>query len=142
MPLDIPSTSIDSDPRPAILVVEDDEMVLDVIVILLKSVGYRVLPALSQDEALRAQAGFPGVIALLLTDMRLKQGSGVETARGFLARRPGAAVIYMSGYPWEDFRGLALLRAQDAFLSKPFDLRSFVQLLGGRFGHLGLCAHA
>lgn len=121
-------------PHLPILVVDDDEMLLHLMVMLLSAEGFLVLSAQGEEEAVAAQAGFQGPIPLLLTDMRLRQGSGVEVARRIVAVRPDIAVVYMSGYPWEDFKATGLLREKDAFLPKPFRINSFRDLVRREYG--------
>jgi DNA-binding response OmpR family regulator len=123
-------------PRPPILVVEDDEMIMRILIMVLSEEGYLVLSAQGEEEAVKVQFGYQGPIPLLLTDMRLRQGSGVETARRIMAARPEIAVIYMSGHPWEDFKSMGLLREKDAFLPKPFHINSFRDLVRREYGHV------
>ena len=111
-------------------------MIMRILVMLLSAEGYLVLSAEGEEEAVKVQAGFPGPIPLLLTDMRLRQGSGVETAKRIMAARPEISVIYMSGYPWEDFRSTGLLREKDAFLPKPFHINTFRDLVRREYGHV------
>lgn len=119
---------------PAIMVVEDEAVVLQVISLLLASQGFHVLSAQGQDEAWALHQAHSGKIRLLLTDMRLRQGSGVELGRKLSAARPGISIIYMSGYPLKDFQAGHALMDEAVFLAKPFLIETFMKLIGKEFG--------
>jgi signal transduction histidine kinase len=93
-----------------ILVVEDQERLRDVIGVVLRGLGYRVIAAHDADDALRL-AGEEGGIDLLLTDVIMPKTSGPVLADRIRAARPGVKVLFMSGYTADviDLRGAALL---------------------------------
>jgi PAS domain S-box-containing protein len=98
-----------------ILLVEDDASVRALTSKILRERGYRVIECAGAAEALRqAEAGFE----LLLTDVVMPEINGPELARLLVARHPGLAVLYMSGYAEHEMlqRGVA----QPDVVSKPF----------------------
>jgi two-component system, cell cycle sensor histidine kinase and response regulator CckA len=99
-----------------VLVVEDDDQVRRVVVRSLRAVGYRVLEAAGPGEAMRV-AGEGGLkVDVVLTDVVMPGGDGVELAGKLRSLQPGAGVLFMSGYV-----GLAEgLDASRSFLMKPF----------------------
>ena len=81
-----------------ILVVEDDPLVRDFVVVQLRSLGYKTIAAADGLEALthvKRGAAFD----LLFTDVILPGGmNGRELSDEVVRRRPGAKVLYTSGY--------------------------------------------
>jgi DNA-binding response OmpR family regulator len=111
---------------PAILVIEDDRDLLDVVEQLLASQGYRVLAAASAMEAHGAESSYAGPIALIVSDVHLGAARGPGIVRAIRARRDRVAAIYMSGFD----QGVALdaddLEPGDGFMHKPFSLRGLL----------------
>ncbi len=102
-----------------LLVVEDEDPVREGLVELAEALGHRVDAAPSTAVARRLAAVHEH--DLLLTDLQLTDGSGLDLAKELLGRRPGLAVVLMSGYTEE----AALAGADDLgirFLEKPFGL--------------------
>ncbi len=98
-----------------ILVVEDDASVRALTSKILRERGYRVIECAGAAEALsQAEAGFE----LLLTDVVMPEINGPELARLLVAKHPGLAVLYMSGYAEHEMlqRGVV----ESGVLSKPF----------------------
>jgi PAS domain S-box-containing protein len=104
-----------------ILVVEDDDGVRRLAVRLLAGLGYRTIEAASVVEAVDRAYRAQGKIDLLLTDLIMPDGTGIECARQIEQRRPGLSVVYMSGYP-EDAARLAQMPRDGRILQKPFTL--------------------
>jgi PAS domain S-box-containing protein len=80
-----------------ILVVDDSEPVRALVAEILRNSGYCVIEAASGSDALLAAERSSGPIHLLLTDIQMPQGSGVELAERLRPLRPGMRVLYMSG---------------------------------------------
>jgi PAS domain S-box-containing protein len=98
-----------------ILVVDDNEPVRALVAEILKSSGYRVIEASSGSEALLAAGRSSGPIHLLLTDVQMPQGTGVELAERLRPLRPGMRVLYMSG---------AAAESASPRIAKPFNRAS------------------
>jgi signal transduction histidine kinase len=81
-----------------VLLVEDEPGVLKLAQRVLASHGYNVLRARNGAEALEVSDQHQGTIHLLLTDLIMPQMGGEALAKHFLARRPEARVLYMTGY--------------------------------------------
>jgi len=118
----------------AILVVDDDDYVREVVTALLEHEGYRVLAAASAEEALRLLDGDPAV-RLLFTDIAMPGGmDGFALAHEAKRRRPQLRVIYTSGY----VRSLPVTQQRPGhgpFVQKPWrpeNLKAIVRsMLGG-----------
>jgi CheY-like chemotaxis protein len=82
-----------------VLVVEDEADVREIAVIILRSLGYRVLEAPDGDAALRVFGAHAPEIDLLLTDIVMPgRIRGRELAEQMTAMRPDIKVLFMSGY--------------------------------------------
>lgn len=87
----------------AVLVVEDDPIVLQFLAGQLRRLGYDVASATTGPEALELLASRPDT-RLLFTDMMLPGGmDGLELARTACEQRPHLAVLISSGYSNEHF---------------------------------------
>lgn len=105
-----------AEPRPTVLVLEDEEAVRDYVRTVLEMSGYAVLPAAGADEAERLFRSDPARVALVLTDVLMPGRTGPELARDLWAVRPGLDVLFMSGY----VGGPQALPAGAVVLEKPF----------------------
>ena len=82
-----------------ILLVEDEESLREMTQTILEDAGYRVLSASAAPEALKIAALNLASISILLTDVMLRGSvNGYDLAQQFRALKPGAKVLYMSGY--------------------------------------------
>jgi CheY-like chemotaxis protein len=102
-----------------VLVVEDDEQLRDVVTRILESAAYDVLSAGHPNDALDKARAFDGQIDLLLTDVLMPGMSGKQLAERLLLERPGAAVLYMSGYAENVVAHHGVLEKGVDFISKP-----------------------
>lgn len=110
-----------------VLVAEDEEGVRALVGLCLEGLGYTVLLAESGAVALRLAAAHPGPVHLLLTDVVLPDTHGQALADAVRARRPGTAVLFMSGYSAGQAlptRAAGAAAGAEAFLGKPFTPRS------------------
>ncbi len=118
------------DRRPNVLVVEDDTLVRDIIVDILRDAGFGALQAGCANEGLRALAEHP--VDAVITDVDMPgelDGIGLALRIGELW--PKIGVIIMSGRP-----AVPLPPPDTQFLAKPFTaerlLRSVVDLIEER----------
>jgi len=79
------------EPRPRILIVEDNPRVRDVLHEALAMAGYDVAVAADGEEGLAAHAAAPA--DLIITDLMMPRKDGVETIRGLRHHYPDARVI-------------------------------------------------
>lgn len=104
-----------------ILLVDDEPEVLKLLERLLVHLGFRVLTAEDGIGALDVLARHGDEIQLLVTDVEMPGLDGHELARRFAARRPGAGILMLSGYP--DDRSDDPSQPPIQFLPKPFTSR-------------------
>ncbi|HWB42120.1 MAG TPA: response regulator [Gemmatimonadales bacterium] len=117
-----PSPAPGSDRPPGgytVLVVDDEEAVRLLACRMLTWMGYQALEARHGREALATIEEHHGPIHLVLTDIKMPGMNGRELGRQIEARWPDKAVLYMSGFASEVFRG-GLLEPGAPFIAKPF----------------------
>ena len=85
-----------TDQGQTLLVVEDEEALREFEVQILGDSGYRVLQAECVAAALRIAAATTP-IHLLLTDLSLPDGNGIDLAHQFRVLHPQAAILLVSG---------------------------------------------
>jgi CheY-like chemotaxis protein len=103
-----------------ILLVEDDPTILEMSLVMLERLGYRVLSTDNPNEALRLAARETGTIDLLITDMIMPGMNGKELAGQLVARHPTLKLLYMSGYTADVIAHHGVLDMGVHFLQKPF----------------------
>jgi DNA-binding NtrC family response regulator len=113
-----------------ILVVEDEQAVLDLAAVSLRSQGYDVLTAIGPLEALKIFDRAGEKINLVLTDVMMPDMSGPEMAKIMRLKHPDVKLLFMSGYSEERLNPQDFHDEQFQFMTKPFsppDLAKLVQ---------------
>jgi hypothetical protein len=110
-----------------ILAVDDDPTILDMVINVLKPMGYQVILASSGEQALELAASHLDEIDLLLTDVMLPGIKGHELARRVLNTHPGIGILFMSGYLRPSMANCNAERGFEAFLQKPFSPNAMLQ---------------
>jgi DNA-binding response OmpR family regulator len=103
-----------------VLLVEDDEVVLRVTRMILEDLGYRVLSAEDGTRAAALSKGFEGDIDLVLSDVMLPDGDGVEWSERVSRERPKMRTLLMSAYTREALRREGIFMHGAFLLQKPF----------------------
>nr|WP_284154624.1 ATP-binding protein [Desulfofustis limnaeus] len=111
----------ESDRTPdTILLVEDEQMNLTMVKLILERQGFRVITALTPNEAIIRANEHEGDIRLLLTDVVMPEMNGRDLAIRLLNRHPGIKVLYMSGYTDDIIARHGVLEEGLHFIQKPF----------------------
>lgn len=111
-----------------VLLVEDEPLVRNLAVRILRNQGYTVLEATNGSEAIRvAHEHARDEIHLLLTDIVMPQMGGKELADRLRLIRPGIKVLFTSGYTDNTIVQHGLLDPDIAFLEKPFSPAALVR---------------
>ena len=110
-----------------ILVVEDEADLAVTYDRLLRRQGYRVVTAASRGEGLKAIESAPP--ALVIADLRLPDGDGLDIIRAARARDPQVPVIVVTAFASRAARDAALASGASAFLAKPFPASALLQLV-------------
>lgn len=114
-----------------ILIVDDEPDLLEILRFSLEGEGFETVTASNVEDAveiLRRRS-----VDLILTDVRMPEGDGLQVLQKAKEMRPSAAVILMTGFadvnPSEAFAKGAV-----ALLSKPFDHGRLIQLVREHIG--------
>jgi CheY-like chemotaxis protein len=99
--------------------VEDEDAVRRLVCVTLRERGYTVLDARNAEDALAIAAASPP-FDLLLTDVVMPGLNGRELWDRLQRLRPGARVLFMSGYTEDEVLRRGLQGSGSAYLQKPF----------------------
>ena len=114
-----------------IMLIEDEAAVRSLAKRALEKRGYRVIDVATGKEAVERAAAHRGPIHLILSDVVLPDINGREVADRITLSRPGARVLFMSGYTEDEIIHRGVMSNGLNFLQKPFtpaDLLAKVQL--------------
>ncbi len=103
-----------------ILIVDDEQSMRELLAILLKKEGFEVLTAGSRAEA--ASVLGRTAVDMVLTDVRLPDGDGLEILRHVKAAAPETVVIVMTAYGTSEAAVAARKLGAFSYLFKPFDV--------------------
>jgi DNA-binding response OmpR family regulator len=104
--------------RRRVLVVDDEADFLATYERLLQREGYEVITVTSRAAGLAALAG--KLPHLVISDLRLPDGDGLDVVRAARAAQDPVPVIVITGYPSDEIRRAALAAGATTFLAKPF----------------------
>ncbi|MFN0165743.1 MAG: PAS domain S-box protein [Bryobacteraceae bacterium] len=104
----------------AILLVENDPNLRELVGQLLSTLGYQVIAVRDAMEAEAVCSDASILIHLLVTDLVLPDVGGRDLVERLMALRPGLRTLYMSGYPDEAVIHNGLIERGAPFLQKPF----------------------
>ena len=122
-PVIIPDVRDVGEPRPVILVADDEVMIRNLVTILMQAEGYFVLAAADGHEGLELSRKYPGTIELVITDMQMPKLNGADLCAHLLEERPGIKVLIMSG---ADIGEIVSQNVNLPFLPKPFDGKTLI----------------
>ena len=105
-----------------ILLVEDDAELINMTRLMLEHLGYKVLTAVTPNEAVRLAGNEPGEIDLFLTDVIMPDMNGRELIDRLLQIRPDVKYIFMSGYTADIVVHQGVSQFDKDFIQKPFSL--------------------
>jgi len=115
-----------------ILVVDDDREVREVVLAVLEGAGYRVIEAVSGDDAHRFLVAHPDLrIDVMFTDVVMPgRLDGIDLAHAARRLRPGLQVLFASGFP-NLVRDHADKGIRDQVLRKPYRAAELVGAIVG-----------
>ena len=117
---------------PRVLVIDDFPLVRKAIALLLKREGFQVMEAAGGAEGIRLLRGTP--LALILTDLRMPDGSGWDVARAARQICPGLPVVLVTGDPDLAEAVPALRALVSAVIPKPVHPETLLQVVGNLAG--------
>lgn len=102
-----------------ILLAEDDPEVRDFHSTLLEAAGYTLVLATDGEEALEEFARLRGEIDILVLDVIMPKFGGRKVYDAITRARPGIKVLFLSGYPADDFNDAEIVHERGDLLTKP-----------------------
>ena len=133
LPIESPVESFVSGPldQCTVMVVEDDLGVLNVIILILKSIGIDVVTAPSGEKALQMLDSLS--VDLVISDLMLGQGmSGVEVAETMSDRWPDMPLLLISGNADHLLSKSELEQHKRSLLRKPFGNQQLIAAVRGK----------
>jgi two-component system, NtrC family, response regulator PilR len=103
-----------------ILVVDDEQSMRELLAIMLKKEGFEVLTA--ESRAVAAAVLGQGPVDLVITDVKLPDGDGIEILRHVKAASPETVVIVITAFGSTETAVAALKLGAHDYLLKPFDV--------------------
>lgn len=103
-----------------ILVVDDEEAVLNMIDLILKSCDYQTVLASNPLKALQLYAEKKNDISIVITDIMMPEMNGVELAKEMSKIRPDLKVVFISGYGKDFLKRYDISNILYRFVNKPF----------------------
>jgi len=107
-----------------ILLVDDDPGLSEVIVMLLEREGYAVFHAPTRKRGIAIVEGRE--LDLVITDLKLPDGTGLDVVAGVRARRPRLPIIMITSYSSMESAIEALRAGANDYVIKPFDNEQFL----------------
>jgi DNA-binding NtrC family response regulator len=117
-PVDLRNLRFQGVHQTVILVADDEVLIRNLVTLLIQREGHFVLSAADGQEALEISHQYPGIIDLLITDIRMPRMNGTNLYSHLVEERPGIKVLVMSG---ADMNEIISQNANMPFLPKPFD---------------------
>src|SRR6185503_12287649 len=103
-----------------ILVVDDESSMRELLGIMLRKEGFEVVSAESRARAAALLA--QGPVALVITDVKLPDGDGIEILRHVKAASPETVVIVMTAFGSTETAVAAMKLGAHDYLVKPVDI--------------------
>jgi len=117
-----------SDPAPAILVVDDEPRVCELLNALLKRQGYDVQTCHSADDALQCLAQRP--FDMVITDLKMPGTNGLSLIQKVKAMKADIAAVMVTGYATVETAVDALRHGADDYVTKPFNVEELRKVVG------------
>ena len=116
----MPHPSMPPGKKPRVLVVDDEQGLRDMLTILFRREGYEVTVASSYTAGVEAVDGAPTPYELVLTDLLMPDGSGLDVLTRAKERSAHTEVIVMTAYAAVETAIDAMKRGAYDFVTKPF----------------------
>jgi CheY-like chemotaxis protein len=113
--------------KPAILVVDDEDAVRELVCLFLETSGFTVHKASGGREAINLVCQPDIVVDILLTDIIMPFMNGRELANRICSFKPHIKVIFISAYSAEILTSQNLCPSGSDYIRKPFSKESLVE---------------
>jgi len=121
-------TTIAAVRRERLLVIDDDPGLAEVIELLLEREGYAVQHASTMKRGVELAGS--GEFELVVTDLKLPDGTGLDAIQRIRAERPGLPIIMITSYSSLESAIAALRAGAVDYIIKPFDNDEFLHAIG------------
>ena len=112
----------DNQIKGTVLLADDEEMVLDIGVQMLKRLGFNVIPVESGRKAIETFKAKRDSIDIIILDIVMPDLSGAEVVDAIKAIDPNSKIVLASGYG-KDRKINAIMQNCHGFIQKPFSLQ-------------------
>jgi len=112
-----------------ILIVDDEPSMRDLLGIMLRKEGYD--PVVADGRTTAAAVLARGAVDLVITDVRLRDGDGIEVLRHVKSGSPETAVIVMTAYGTTEAAVAAMKLGAHDYITKPFDIEELKIVVRG-----------
>ncbi|SFM85296.1 hybrid sensor histidine kinase/response regulator [Thermodesulforhabdus norvegica] len=119
----------DTEERPAVLVVDDEQLVLDFVAEILRRENFEVLGATSGEEALELVDAVGKSISLIILDLNMPGMGGWKCLEEIRSRLPDVPVIIASGYISASAEKRAEGYRNVRFIRKPYSIKELLDEL-------------
>ncbi len=103
-----------------IMVVDDEKSMRELLAIMLRKEGYEVVTVEGRAQAAAVLAS--QVLDMVITDVRLRDGDGIEILRHVKAASPQTVVVVMTAFGTSETAVAARKLGAEAYVLKPFDV--------------------
>jgi two-component system cell cycle sensor histidine kinase/response regulator CckA len=110
-----------------ILLVEDERIVRELAIKILKRLGYSVLDAADGDHAIAVAKEYKDTINLLMTDVVMPGINGRQLADNLIRLHPEMKILYTSGYTDDAIGSHGIIEEDLNFIAKPYSLQDLAQ---------------
>ena len=116
----VPATGLDIPARgPAVLVVDDDPVIVKVLETILRGAGYRTESALTSSEAIEKASRAPRAFDVVVTDLSMPDSSGLEVIAAIHQIDNFIMAIVMTGFATKENAIASLRQGAFDFIEKP-----------------------
>ena len=116
--------------RETVLIVDDEQTIREVVVDMLKGLGYRVMTAASGEEALTVYREKERNIDLVIMDMVMPGLGGAAAIDGIRLMDPDVGIVLASGYSLDGQAQTVLNRGGNIrFMQKPFSMAELSRIV-------------
>ena len=120
-----------SDPKPRVLVVDDEPNLRKVLGALLQQAGYEVLTEVDGESALaRIKSSPRGAFDVVVSDLRMPNMDGMQLLKALIEEDPSLPVIILTAHGSVDTAVEAVKSGAFDFLEKPFERDQIERVLG------------
>jgi len=112
-----------------ILLVEDEEALRDMVRLILKSKGYKVITAQDGSEAIKQYTMHKDEIDIVLTDMGLPDMTGLDAYKKMKKIKSKVKAVFASGFFEPDIKSSIMKAGAKGFVQKPYSQDEILLIL-------------